>query len=89
LIADKDGNIWYTGNFKATVGKLNPKTGEVTEYLMPRFLGARSAYAIFDKNGTLWFTVQGGNMVGRLKTANRRNQARDRAYAKVAAPMGW
>ena len=33
--ADKDGNIWYTSNFKGHIGKLNPKTGQVTEYPMP------------------------------------------------------
>jgi len=32
LAADKDGNIWYTSNFKAHIGKLNPTTGDVTEY---------------------------------------------------------
>jgi virginiamycin B lyase len=31
----KDGNVWYTANFKAYIGKLNPKTGAVTQYPMP------------------------------------------------------
>ena len=35
LTEDKAGNIWFTGNSSGLVGKLDPKTGEVTEYRMP------------------------------------------------------
>jgi virginiamycin B lyase len=64
LVADKDGNIWFTGNFKGYIGKLDPKTGELHEYPMPN-PKARDPYTlVFDQKGTLWFTVQGGNMVG-------------------------
>jgi streptogramin lyase len=49
-----------------SVGKLNPKTGEVTEYPMPDPAARHPHTPIFDHQGTLWFTVQGGNMVGRL-----------------------
>ena len=35
LSEDKDGNIWFTGNSAALIGKLDPKTGAVTEYPMP------------------------------------------------------
>ena len=39
----KDGNIWYTGNTGSLIGKLDPKTGAVTEYKMPE--PGESAYA--------------------------------------------
>ena len=32
LVADKAGNIWFTAIYGSYVGKLNPKTGEITEY---------------------------------------------------------
>ena len=35
LKEDQDGNIWYTGNTGSLIGKLDPKTGAVTEYPMP------------------------------------------------------
>src|SRR5215831_15059186 len=35
LVEDKDGAIWYTGNTGALIGKLDPRTGAVTEYTMP------------------------------------------------------
>jgi len=65
LAADKDGNIWYTSNFKAHIGKLNPTTGDVTEYPMPD-PAARDPHTPSSITRYLWFTVQGGNMVGRL-----------------------
>ena len=35
LAADRDGGIWYTGNGNGTIGKLDPKSGEITVYRMP------------------------------------------------------
>jgi virginiamycin B lyase len=66
LIADKDGNIWYTAQLAGFVGKLEPKTGEQTQYRMPEE-GARDPHTpIFDAKGTLWFTLQMSDMVGRV-----------------------
>src|ERR1035438_2341972 len=31
LVADKDGNIWFTAISGGYVGKLDPKSGEITE----------------------------------------------------------
>jgi len=64
LVMDKQGNIWFTANFKAYIGKFEPKTGKFTEYPStprPAILNT----PIFDQKGTLWFTVQGADMVGR------------------------
>lgn len=32
LVADRDGNIWFTAISGGYVGKLDPKAGEITEY---------------------------------------------------------
>ncbi|TMA13092.1 MAG: cytochrome C [Deltaproteobacteria bacterium] len=66
LVEDKDGNIWYTGNTGALIGKLDPKTGAVTEYKMPDPDANDPHTLIFDKTGILWFTVQNANRIGRL-----------------------
>ena len=32
LVADRDGNIWFTANFAGYIGKLDVATGKITEY---------------------------------------------------------
>ena len=65
LVADKDGNIWFTANSKGYIGKLNPKTGDTTEYKLPP--STRDPHTpMFDPKGILWFTAQNSNIVGRL-----------------------
>ena len=65
LAADQEGNIWFTGNFAGYIGKLDPKTGAVTEYRLAD--EARDPHTpVFDQIGNLWFTVQGADMIGRL-----------------------
>ena len=66
LKEDKDGNIWFTGNFASVIGKLDPKTGSVSEYPMPDPAAKDPHSLVFDRDGFLWFTGQQGNRVGRL-----------------------
>ena len=49
LVADREGNIWYTGNFEALISKLNPKTGEVTEYKIPDARARDPHTPVFDR----------------------------------------
>src|SRR5918995_1445427 len=65
-LAASDGSIWYTGQMVNVLGRLDPKTGQVTEYPMPDPAAKDPHSLAFDHKGTLWFTVQGANMVGRL-----------------------
>ena len=61
VIADADGIVWYSSFGEQNLGRLDPKTGKVTEYPVPEhkpdfptgFLGLRA-----DKAGNLWL----GNM---------------------------
>src|SRR5262249_44225455 len=55
-----------TGNHLGLIGKLDPRTGNVTEYRMPDPAAKDPHTLIFDHDGILWFTVQQGNFVGRL-----------------------
>jgi virginiamycin B lyase len=63
IVPDTDGNIWYTGNSNATIGKLDPASGKVTEYPTK---AADPHSAVFHPNGKLYFTSQGAGMLGRL-----------------------
>src|SRR5438046_4983685 len=67
---DREGNIWYTGNTAALVGKLDPRTGKVTEYRMPDPEVVDPHTLQFDRKGILWFTAQNANRVGRLDPAS-------------------
>ena len=66
ITPDRDGNIWYTGNGNGTVGKLDPKTGNITEYKMPDPAAKDPHTAVFDDKGRMFFTLQAANMIGRL-----------------------
>ena len=93
LTVDKDGNIWYTGNSAALIGKLNPKTGEVTEYKMPDPAARDPHTPIFDKKGTLWFTLQGihsaqsGNASPARRDLERRRAVVRRLFARLSGPV--
>ena len=63
------GNVWYTGNKNGTVGKLDPKTGKITEFKMPDPNAKDPHTAVFDRRGVLFFTLQLSNMIGRLDPA--------------------
>ena len=68
LVEDSAGNIWYTGNTGSLIGKLDPKTGAVTEYQTPEPGDPHTL--IFDNSGILWFTMQNLNRIGRLARAS-------------------
>lgn len=71
LKLDSAGNIWYTaGNFfpgtsPDIIGKLEPATLTVTEWVVPTTGGAPSSPAI-DVSGMVWFTEYHGNKIGKL-----------------------
>lgn len=66
--AGDDAVVWYAGNRNAHIGRLDPATGKIDKFPMP-IPEARDPHTlIFDNAGDIWFTVQGGNFVGRLAT---------------------
>ena len=71
LIVSGDGDnavVWYAGNRNAHIGRLDPKTGAIDKFPMPVPQARDPHTLIFDNEGDIWFTVQGGNFVGRLAT---------------------
>ena len=69
VVLDKDGNAWYSNFGEQNIGKLDPKTGKVTEYPLPELkkgwpqgsLGLRA-----DKDGDLWFGMMYQGAIGRF-----------------------
>jgi virginiamycin B lyase len=74
VIVDSDGLAWYSSFGEQNLGRLDPRTGKVTEFPVPEhkpgfptgFLGLRS-----DRDGNLWL----GNMYqGTIVRFDRRNE---------------
>lgn len=71
LIVDGDGTdaiVWYAGNLMSHIGRLDPRTGAIKKFPMPDERARDPHTLVFDADGNIWFTVQGGNFVGYLET---------------------
>ncbi|HEX9875564.1 MAG TPA: cytochrome C [Gammaproteobacteria bacterium] len=59
-----DGMIWWAGMYGSLIGRLDPKSGEMTEWkLDPQ---ARPHSIIDDAQGNIWYTGNGNGTVGML-----------------------
>jgi virginiamycin B lyase len=59
-----DGSIWWAGQWSNLIGRINPKTGEVTEYTLPD--GAKPHTVTTDPEGNIWYTGNGNGTIGKL-----------------------
>ncbi|GMV06252.1 MAG: hypothetical protein AMXMBFR53_25280 [Gemmatimonadota bacterium] len=66
IVVDAAGVPWYTGNLVGNLGRIDPVTHEITTYPMPDEAARDPHTLTFDKNGDMWFTVQGGNFIGKF-----------------------
>jgi virginiamycin B lyase len=58
VIVDANGIAWYSNFGEQTLGKLDPRTGKVTEFPMPTLKPGFPTGALsvrFDRDGNLWF----------------------------------
>jgi virginiamycin B lyase len=95
LIVGSDGVVWYAGNLNRLIGRYDPKTKNIEEIIMPDDAARDPHTLIFDEDEKhIWFTVQGGNMIGRLNVNShavdliRSRTARSRPYGIKLAPDG-
>jgi virginiamycin B lyase len=84
LLVDKQGIVWTTGNGNGTIGRLDPATGNFTEYPTPS-KGGGPHTLIITNEGVIWFTLQSGNKIGRLDT---KNPAQITEYVTSGGPYG-
>jgi virginiamycin B lyase len=59
-----DGTVWYTGQHKGVLGRLDPKTGKVTR--IPLGQGSRPHGVIVGPDGHAWVTDSGLNAMVRV-----------------------
>jgi virginiamycin B lyase len=95
LIVGSDGVVWYAGNLNRLIGRYDPITKKIEEIMMPDEVARDPHTLIFDEGEKhIWFTVQGGNMIGRLNVQSRKvdlirsRTARSRPYGIKLAPDG-
>lgn len=73
VVVGADGIVWYTGNLKGYIGRYDPAADAVEQIAMPDREARDPHTLIFAPGGrVLWFTVQGGNRIGRLEIASRK-----------------
>ncbi len=95
LIVAPDGGVWYAGNRTGLIGRYDPKAKSIEEIPMPDEAARDPHTLILDEEGEhIWFTVQGGNMIGRLTLEDRKvdlvssQSERSRPYGVKIAPDG-
>ena len=66
LIVGRDGRVWYTANLRGFIGVYDPASGETERIDLPA-AAIDPHTLVFDADEShAFFTVQGGNMVGRV-----------------------
>ncbi|MEM9172698.1 MAG: lyase [Pseudomonadota bacterium] len=95
LIVGRDGIVWYAGNRTTLIGRYDPQSGAIEEIPMPDARARDPHTLIFDADEQhIWFTVQGGNFMGRLHIESRQidliesKTERSRPYGIKLAPDG-
>ena len=61
----KEGYAWYSGHMANVLGRLDPKTGKITEF-HPQVSGSGPHGLIEDKDGNIWFTANFKGYIGKL-----------------------
>lgn len=64
---DNDGNVWFTDRGRHNrVGKLDPRTGSITDYLLPDTRDLDPHGLTVDAEGHVWWIREWGLTLGRL-----------------------
>ena len=69
-LAARDGTLWYTGQMANVLGRIDPKTGKITEYpLGTPHSGPHGL--VEDGEGNIWYTGNTGALIGKLDPKTR------------------
>jgi virginiamycin B lyase len=66
ILADAQGNIWYTGNSNGMIGKLNPASERFQSWAIPSGVGI-VRHVWVTRNGELLIHQSSSNRVGRVR----------------------
>lgn len=59
-----DGMIWYVGQIGNTIGRINPRTGEIRDWPLPA--GALPHSVNIDAQGGIWYMGNGNGTIGKF-----------------------
>jgi virginiamycin B lyase len=62
-----DGSIWWAGQWGNLIGRIDPATGEMTEYPLPE--SAMPHTVVLDAAGDVWYTGNQNGTMGKLDPA--------------------
>ena len=65
-LATRDGNIWWTGQLANRLGRLDPKTGEMKEFVLKRAHTAPHGLTE-DRDGNIWYTGNNAGLIGKFE----------------------
>jgi len=94
LIVAGSDTVWYAGNGASHIGRVNAADGSIHKVMMPDADARDPHTLVFDKAGDIWFTVQGGNFIGKLRVEDETVRLipiasrRSRPYGINIAPNG-
>lgn len=95
LIVGSNGIVWFAGNRKGYIGRYDPVTQKTEKIRMPKAAARDPHTLVFDSTEKhIWFSVQGGNFVGRLNVATHAVDLiavptqNARPYGIIVAPNG-
>lgn len=72
-IVGKDGIVWIAGNLNSYIGRYDRATDTLEKIAMPDAAARDPHTMVFDADQThIWFTVQHGNFVGRMRIDDRK-----------------
>src|SRR3989442_10475789 len=88
VIVDGDGIAWYSNFGEQTLGKLDPRTGAVTEFPMPELKPGFPTGALsvrFDRDQNLWFGMMYQGAIAKLdrKTEKLETFRQDRKSTRL------
>ena len=100
VIVDADGMAWYSNFGEQTLGKLDPKTGKVTEYPVPEPKKGSPTGALSlrsDKDGNLWLGLMYQASVAKFDRKTEKFQVwtippelnKDNTQINMTSPMGY
>lgn len=64
-IVDSQGNVWHTGSYDDTIGKLDPRTATFTRYPVPTADSVPHGITV-DRQDNIWFTLEIKDKIAKL-----------------------
>jgi virginiamycin B lyase len=79
-----DGSIWWAGQWADIAGRIDPETGEQTEFLLPA--DARPHTVTADTEGNIWYMGNGNGTIGMIEPESGEISVHDMPEGQAGDP---